>query len=517
MIDLPQSISAKPLYAAILFISTVVALSVTFDEDLDLNGDNTTYYMLGWSLASGRGYTSIDGITEVPATNFPPGYPALVAAVMAVLSDEITTIKATNGVFYALSILLLFHLFHRLSGDLHLAFVAGICIALNAHLLRYSTIMMSEIPFLLFTTAALLCFLHARSSSFAGLLRNPHLYLFLFFLVSSCYIRTAGISLLGGVLLVLLLRRDWQYSLLVCGVFILGMLPWSLRARRLGGIAYLAQFVLVNPYRPEQGHIAIGDLLDRVISNANRYISTEIPNGCFSFLRLSYSHREAIDPVGLALGAALVLIMGLGLYAIQHHRDLIAGYLLAAFAILFCWPVVWIGIRFLIPLIPLFTLCFFSGLWRILHLLSARFFPQFRLRALVLLPLVLPLVADLPRLHQVAARDYPPGWQNYLELADWVRLNLPNDAVVCCRKSSIFFMFANRHVTRYDFIADPDEFIEHLKRRKVTHVVMDNLGFSSTRLYLKPALEKHKHLFSALLWLDNPSTMLLEFNPDAVP
>ena len=78
-------------------------------------------------------------------------------------------------------------------------------------------------------------------------------------------------------------------------------------------------------------------------------------------------------------------------------------------------------------------------------------------------------------------------------------------------------MFANRHVTRYDFIANTDEFIEHLKRKRVTHVVIDNLGFSSTRLYLNPAVQKHKHLFAALHRLENPSTVLLEFHPDAVP
>ena len=517
MKDLLRFIAANPVHASVLFVSTLVAFSITFDEDLDLNGDNTNYYMLGKALCLGKGYTNIDGIIEVPATNFPPGYPALVAVVMTLFSDEIVTVKTANGILFALAILLLFYLFHRLSGNPHLAFVAGICTALNGHLLRYSTIIMSEIPFLLFTTAALVLFLHARSSSLAGLLKNSHLYLFFFVLVFSFHIRTTGIALMGGVLLVLLLRRDWKYALLVCGVFILAMLPWNLRASRLGGNSYLSQFVLVNPYRPEQGNIGVGDLVVRLINNAIRYVNIEIPNGCFSFLRYDYSHLDVVDPLQFALGAAAVLIMGLGAHSIQHHRDLIAGYLLATFAILFCWPVVWIGIRFLAPVIPLLIFCFFNGLWRILHLLSDRFFPQFRPRAFLLLPLALPLMGDLPRLHHAAAGAYPPGWQNYFEMARWVRHNLPRDAVVCCRKSSIFYMFADRHVTRYDFIADTEEFIEHLKRKRVTHVVVDNLGFSSTRLYLNPAVQKHQDLFTVLHWLENPSTVLLEFDPKGVP
>jgi len=512
--DLPRFISACPLYASILFVGTLLAFSVVFDEDLDLNGDNTNYYMLGKALRLGKGYTNIDLVTEVPATNFPPGYPVMVAVTMTLFSEEIVTIKTANGIFFAVSVLLLLHLFHRLSGSIHLAFVASVSAALNGHLLRYSTIIMSEIPFLLFSTAALLFFLHARSPSFAGLLRNPHLYLFFFCLIFSCYIRTAGLSLLGGVLLVLLLRRDWKYLLLVCGVFILAMLPWSLRARRLGAASYVSQFVLVNPYRPELGQIGFGDLLTRVVNNASRYVSYEIRNGCFSFLSFDYTRVGSIDPVHFALGIVAVLVMAFGVYAIRCHRALIAGYLLATLAILLCWPEAWVGIRFLLPVIPLLVFCFFNGLWAALRLLRGRFAPRLQLGPLFLLPLVLPLVDDLPELHREAAASYPAGWRNYFEMARWVRRNLPEDAVVCCRKSSIFYMHAHRYVTRYDLIPDPDEFIEHLRQRKVTHVIIDNLGFSSTRLYLNPAVQKHRDLFTVLHWLKNPDTVLLEFHPD---
>jgi len=510
-------ITATPLCASILFVGTLLAFAVVFDEDLDMNGDNTNYYMLGKALCLGKGYTNIDLVTEVPATNFPPGYPALVAVVMTLFSGEFVTVKTANGVFFAIAILLLFYLFHRLSGNAHLAFVASVATALNGHLLRYSTIMMSEIPFLLFTTAALVFFLHTRSSAFIDLPKNPHLYLFLFCLVFSCYIRTAGLSLLAGVLLVLLLRRDWRYSLLVCGVFVLAMLPWSLRARRLGGDPYLSQFILVNPYRPELGQVGLGDLATRVATNACRYVSHEIPNGCLSFLPLDYTNLASVAPLEYLLGAVLALVMGFGICAIRHHRDLIAGYLSGTFTILLCWPDAWVGTRFLVPAIPLLTFCFFNGLWTMLCLVSERLIPRLQLRPLFLLPLVLPLAGDLPDLHREAAAAYPAGWRNYFEMAVWVRHNLPEHAVVCCRKSSIFYMYAQRYVTRYEFIQDTDEFIEHLKQRKVTHVVIDNLGFSSTRLYLNPAVQQHADLFTIVHWLKNPDTVLLEFDPDGAP
>lgn len=517
MKELTGCVRLTAVYASVLFVGTLLAFYIVFDEDPDLNGDNTNYHMLGKALSEGRGYTNTDGIVEVPATNFPPGYPALVAVVMTFFSDDIITVKVANGVFFAVAILLLFYFFYRLSDDLHLAFVVSAVAALNGHLLRFSTLMMSEIPFLLFTTATLVLFLRVRSPLSLLQLRNPNLYLFLFCLVFSYYIRTAGLALVAGVLLVLLLRRDWKSILLVSGVFILAVLPWSLRSRRLGVSSYVSQFSLINPYQPELGQIGFADLLARILNNAGRYISQEIPNGCLGFVALSRAYFDSVGLSGYLPGLLLVLVMAFGVYSIRHHRELIATYLLATAGVLLVWPEVWVGTRFLTPVIPLLLFCFFNGLWTILRSFADRYLPRLRLHPLYLLLLILPTASALPDQHEKANAPYPAGWQRYFEMARWTREHLPEDAVVCCRKSSLFYLYAQRYVMRYDFIPDTDEFIEHLKRKRVTHVVLDNLGFSSSRQYLIPAVVANPHMFTIVHQLTDPSTFLLEFHPDATP
>ena len=509
-------ISSAPLYASILFVGTLLAFSYIFDEDPDLNGDNTNYHMLGKALSEGRGYTNTGFLVPVPATNFPPGYPVLIAAVMTAFSDEIVTIEVANGVFLAIAILLLFYLFSCLSDNRHLAFVASVATALNGHLLHYSTIMMSEIPFLLFTTATVVLFLRVRSGTFADRLRDPFFYLFLFCLVFSYYIRTAGLALLAGVLSAMLLRREWKSTLLVGGVFLMCALPWSLRAKALGAGSYMTQLALINPYQPELGTIGFVELISRIIGNAARYLIKEIPTGCLSFLEVDYGSLDSTDPMTYVPGIALLLLMTYGAFTIRHHRDLIVSYLLASAAILLSWPEAWSGVRFVIPVIPLLLFCLLNGLWTMLRLVGRRML-RLRPHPLYLLPLVLPLANELPDLHARAASQYPAGWQNYIEMARWARLNLPEDAVVCCRKSSLFHLYADRYVTRYEFIDDHDEFVEDLRRKQVTHVVVDEMGFSSTTRYLTPAILKHKELFTLQHMVRDPNTLLLEFHPERGP
>ena len=512
---LHQTIPLRHLYAAILFGGTLAVCVAVFDENPDLNGDNTNYLMLGRALATGQGYTNTDFITPVPATSFPPGYPVLVALLVTLFPDEMATVKMANGVFFALSILLLFHLFSRLGGNCHLAFVACVGTVLNTHLLRSSTIMMSEIPFLLFTTATIVLFLHTLSATRSQRLKTPQLYLFLLCLVFSCYIRTAGLSLLIGVLLVLLLRRDWRYMLLIAGVFVLAMLPWSLRNQQLGGNAYASQFLQVNPYKPELGLVSMGDLASRLFENASRYVSHEIPHGCLSFISRDYIGAIRAGVVEYSTGAVLIAVMLFGLYHINRDRDVVAGYLLGTFAILLGWPEVWKGVRFLIPVVPLLLFCLFHGLWMVIQWLRRHLRPSLPLHPLMLLLLILPSVGKVYDLHQQADAPMNPNWHSYFEMARWVGENLPEDVVVCCRKPSLFHLYAQRPVTRYEFFPDTDEFIDHLERLQVPHVVMDPLRFNSTTYYLYPAVRDNLEMFRMIHKIEDPDTFLLEFRHDA--
>ena len=56
--------------------------------------------------------------------------------------------------------------------------------------------------------------------------------------------------------------------------------------------------------------------------------------------------------------------------------------------------------------------------------------------------------------------------------------------------------------------------IEKLHEKEVTHVVLDQLGYSSTSRYLYPAIKKYPGKFKVIHQLKNPDTYIMKFNYD---
>ena len=133
------------LIVTICFVSTYTKI---YDVKLDMNGDNIHYYALGKALAEGKGFTNTISFSETPHTHFPPGYPVFVAGVMKFFPDNINAVKIANGILLYAAILLLFFLLKKISGSIIVAFLTCVFCSIHAEILRYATIMMSEMLFL---------------------------------------------------------------------------------------------------------------------------------------------------------------------------------------------------------------------------------------------------------------------------------------------------------------------------------------------------------------------------------
>ena len=111
-----------------------------------------------------------------------------------------------------------------------------------------------------------------------------------------------------------------------------------------------------------------------------------------------------------------------------------------------------------------------------------------------------------------ANNPYPPAYKNYFRIAKWMKTNTEKDAIVCCRKGSIFNIFSERLTTKYKYTKDSDEIINQLDRYQVDFVVVEQLGYGSTPRYLVPAIQKNSQRFQQVIHLKNPDTYLLKFN-----
>lgn len=505
------------LYVPILIFSFFYAYSHTFDRKIDLGGDNAAYYILGKAIATGQGYTDIQTKEKIANDHFPPGYPLIIAAASKLFSNKIVFIKKVNGFFFFLAVGMLFLLIYELTGSYHIPFITSLFVLFNFFLLRYSTIMMSGIPFLFFST---LCLWLVIKTDFTTPLKKNWLFFILIICISFTYqVRSVGIALLVGIALFLAIDKRWKYLSTLVGGFILLALPWYIRNKRLGGNAYISELFQKNPYRPELGRLDIADLFTRFWHNLERYITREIPSGTFDFIKVtSYKHPYTVGE--WIFGIAILLVMIFGLIKLKRFRQLFLFYLIAFFGILLLWPDVWVGTRFMLPLIPLLTFLFIYGIIELLSLFGLRVLKLKNQSVIYLILVAFSLLGirsyakgSLKFLENIANGQFPKNYQNYFKMAEWIKKHAPENSVTCCRKESLFYLYSGKYVTGIANTDSRKKEIEYLEKQGTDYVVLDRLGYSSTARYLYPTMKRYPNKFDEIVHYKNPDTYLFKFHP----
>lgn len=505
------------IYSLIILVAFFKIYPYVFDEKIDLNGDNIYYYLLGTSIANGDGFSDIKVPSKPPSNRFPPGYPAIISMVMETISNDIPTIKRANGFFLLASVLLMFFLFRNLLKNDHLAFSLSMLLLVNASLLKYSTIMMSEMSFMFFTILSIFFLIQIDPEK--PFYKNIFFYAMLVAAVFSYHIRSTGIALMVGIGFVFLIQKNWKYLAGFISGFVILSIPWYFRGKFIGlgnTGGYLDVLTYINPYRQELGTMDIEDWFTRIYKNFERYITHEIPKGTLSFLERDY--KDAVSISEWIIGVVIVAFILYGLFKLPKHKFIILGYLGGSFGIMMLWPDVWFGPRFLLPVIPFLILLLGNGLYDLLVLLLNKI----NLRNRFVIQLALPLsflfftsfyTPEMEKMNEISSASYAPAYKNYFELAMWANQNTPDSTFISCRKPGLFFVYSLRYSTGYKQSENTEEILEDFIERGVDYVVVEQLGYSSTGRYLYPAIKKYPLKFKIVHHLKEPDTYLLEFRP----
>jgi hypothetical protein len=466
-----------------------------------MGGDNAGYYILGRALLQGEGYTNIHIPGTPAASHFPPGYPALLAVAM-LFGKSFTWLKVVNGILFGAALWWFRSIAEKATGSTAFAWVAVLLVGLNSHLLRSSTIMMSEIPYTAASILALWTLLRWDPESKA-FYRSYDFWLVVVLASAAFYIRTAGIALGAGIGLYLLFERRWAAAFTFGGAFFALYLPWVLRGRAVdAGSAYVDQLLSVNPYRPEEGQIDVSGLWDRIAENAGRYLGQELPNSMIPSLTVDYNPEAPVSHP--FVGLLLLGLIAYGIVRLPKLRWLVAGYVLASFAIFLVWPSVWYGVRFIQPLVPVLVLSALYGAWELLRRVLPSWNPWW-FAALGLL-----LLAPVRTLNDEAKLDYPMPYQNYFRLGEFAKANVPADAQFATTKPALWYLFAERKATRIPTEADPALFMQRLQEEGLNYVVVDQLGYGSVGRYFVPAYQAYPERFELVAQLPNPDTYIFK-------
>jgi 4-amino-4-deoxy-L-arabinose transferase-like glycosyltransferase len=466
-----------------------VALAV-FDPYLFTGGDNVTYYALTRALATGQGYVNLIAPGYRPETVYPPGYPALLVPFYWVFGGSFVALKLQSLLGGAIVLVATWGIAVRDRGLPPWAPVAAVwLVGLAPVFLIYTHFVLSDMSYTAVAVLALWTFSHTNDGDPSGGPSMKWWVVGCLLMLLGFWVRTAGVALIGAVLCWALLRRHWRHAGVAMIAAVAGALPWLLwTARRppaTGG--YLQQVRSVDRLDPESAAIPLVTFIDRAWDNLSYYVQIELPQLFWPEFPIPIWVRL----LGAVLGVVLVLI---GSWALLKRRGLAVWdlYLLATLTMLLLWP--WRGDRFFLTLVPFVWLYVLTGLDRVSSTLTGRRWVAPLVVAALALVLLVGVLRTVPAqwVYTRAYLDgdrmagYPTFWQDYFESAKWIGEENPQ-AVIAARKPTFAWYWSQRPSLVYPFHGDPDRTWRFMRRRGVTHIIVDPL----TQSFLAPMFERH--------------------------
>jgi 4-amino-4-deoxy-L-arabinose transferase-like glycosyltransferase len=349
---------------------------------MEVGGDEATYLILSRSLDRGRYHDEFLQGTP-PHAKYPPGMALWIGGVRRIAGPNLDALRAANLVLLALTALLMGDAVRRLSGPWP-GIAAVALTAMSPGLLQFSGMALPEVPFTFLVAASLWMTLLGSGDP-----RRGRIAAALSAAVASFLVRSAGITVVAGVIATLLVRRRWHsaaVAALLSGLVVGGWFAYTALAGPVSdtGSSYARDLSQVASTGPG----GLAGLLLQVTRNARLYLLA-LP----ASLGVPTLSGTPID--NLIWLVVLVACGSVGLVVLLRRWPAAAVHLLLSSALLLAWP--WPVMRLLLPLLPLTGAVLLLGSFA----LAGRFSPK----AQALVPLVLAVLLGTSGLLAHLARD----------------------------------------------------------------------------------------------------------------
>jgi hypothetical protein len=527
---------------SVLFLLALVLLLwlPRLEGPIDLRYDAGTYYILGTSLAEGKGYRLLNEPGGAQAVLYPPLLPAFVTAHQYALGSADPEVvgrglRLSYFALYALYALAIYALARQYLPALY-ALPVAVVPALYLHTVWLSDLLFADVPFAFLTVLFVLCNRRAR---------RPGWFLLTALVGAAAFLlRTAGVALLAAWVAEGLLHRRWKQAALRAAFALAPVAAWQgyVSWVKSGGeyrqpaypyqrapymyynVTYADNLLLVDPFRPELGRVSsLGGWARRVGRNlealpvglgeavtAGKPVWEKVVQVARARLGLAFLPPEAVTAPLAALGCLVLAGMGLWL---ARREWLVPLYVAATLALICLTP--WFGQlnRYLTPLTPFLAL----SLVRLLaawHDFARRRFPApWRKLGPGLAAAVLAVALGLETFVIVGTykvrRDkwqaYPPqpgadgprlffydqAWADFDAALAWLRENARPGEVLATVAPERAYLKTGRHAVMPPMERAPDEAQRLLDSVPVRYLLVDELAFvETTRRYVEPVLRR---------------------------
>lgn len=501
---------------------------------IDLRWDGTVYYILGTSIAEGKGYRLLNEPGEIQAIQYPPMLPLIVAAHQWVIGSSDPFIVgpwlrfSSFGFFFAY--ILTSHAVLRQYLPLKIAFVGTVICLFQMHTYFMSDLLFPEVLYGLATTSFVLVSQrnHTRASTVMSAL-----------LVMGAFgLRTVGIALLGAWIAESLFNRKYRSASVRLAVAFVSVFCWQsyimsvVTGAEYDRPAYAYQraaymfhnvsyanniFSLKDSFAPELGPASLRDLTIRVLFNFT-YIPQELGEAVSSpresyekpwalyKLPIPFSSPWPVDVALVILGC--LVIGGIALY-LTRQQWLLPTYVILSIASMCLTPWPWQFNRYLMPLTPFLVLFMMSTLLTVIHSqgrwrIIGRFFTQLTVSLILLLQFAT-FAVTYSRLHQsVTYRDlqgrsvhyrlffYRDAYRALDAGIDWLQVHARAGEVLAGVMPDWMYLRTGLKAVMPPFETDPVKAQTLLDSVPVTYLCLEDglgLGFETKR-YMAQVVQK---------------------------
>ncbi len=527
------------------FILAVIALSLCLwlprlQGPLDLRYDAGVYYILGTSLAAGKGYRLLNEPGEIRAVQYPPGLAVLVAGVQYVAgtSDPAVVGHWLRLMYIGMSVvfILMVYLLSVRYLPPHFAFLATLVTLFHMNTIWMSELLFSEIPYALVSMSLLL----------VATRRTPMAREWLGGILGAAgfLIRSAGIALLAAWVAESMMKRRFRQMALRAILALLPVLAWQgyamtvkssddysqghyeyqRAAYQFYNVSYAENLAYIDPFIPELGTVTPVLVGKRIALNLvsmpgslGEALSARAEWSRIQFERIDESLPWINLPlwiVDLGLVALGCLsLTGLVLLAIRGEY-LIVFYVAGSLALISLTP--WPGqfSRYLMPLAPLLSLGLFVALVTALEKTKQNTVASVRFGTVGMVVIVcisifgqegFALWKVYSKQHQYGQtyfQDeqnvrhpyrllfYTAEWRSHDEALAWLEKRTGPDDIVATSTPHWFYLKSGIQSVMPPFEIDTNKAQRLLEEVPVRYLVVDSLKYiGNTRRYALPVVE----------------------------
>lgn len=526
----------RTLYA-ILALLVILLWLPRLQGPIDLRWDGGVYYVLGTSLAEGKGYRLLNEPGEIQANQYPPLLPLIIAAHQLVLgtSDPLVVgrlLRLWSFVLFAAYIMSVYWLLRHYLPKHYAFWGAAICL-LSVQTYLLSDLCFPDVLFGLLTVGFLL--VHPTEG------RMPSNWLAGACAIAAFASRTAGIALLATWVAESLLKKQWKTAVVRAVLALVPVVAWFSYVHLVEtsaeyehpayayqradymfyNVSYARNVSLNDPFDPALGYSTVLDRINRVIQNVMvepRYIGESVS----STKRLWEIEWETIyKQTGIHLGPSWIVdiplfalgglvLLGTGILAAQRH--VIIPLCVVNSLLIMCltpWPGQFN--RYLIPIVPLLALslcttimwllCWFrqgrSAIWQVAS------------RTVVYLVVigiigqqVITVGAVYAMRHQAVRYDtrqgntvgyrlffYMDAFRALDAGLDWVMAHAkPSDVIAVSMPHWVYLRTGNKTVMP-PFESDPIKAVQLLESVPVTYLILDEGLAIDSKRFMKGVVE----------------------------